>query len=60
VPRANHQRIVCAVAFLGEVDTGSRQENASELDEQLQWQQVAVQQKKAGARQAFSQSWELR
>jgi hypothetical protein len=30
VPRANHQRIVCAMAFSSEVDTGSRQENASE------------------------------
>jgi hypothetical protein len=35
------------------VDTGSRQENTSELDEQLQWQQVAMPQKKAGARPAF-------
>src|ERR1700752_5114795 len=39
VPCANHQRIVCAMAFSSEVDTGSRQENASEADF---WQQQSA------------------
>jgi hypothetical protein len=29
VPRANHQRIVCAIALSSEGETGSREENAS-------------------------------
>jgi hypothetical protein len=59
VPRANHQRIVCAMAFSNEAGTGSRQENTSERDF---WQQQAAarHKKKAGARPAFSQSWEPR
>jgi hypothetical protein len=65
VPRANHQRFVCAVAFSNEAGPvrvkKTRQAGAflaAEVSSPAQIQQSRA--KKAGARPAFSQSWELR